>query len=191
MAVVNLTEIVRNRKEFIDEVEKHGGKNVNSCYQCGKCSAGCPVSYAMDYQPRQVMRMVQLGMKDKVLSTSTIWLCAHCMTCTTRCPREVDIAGVMEALRMICRKENRPIRERKVPLFHDLFLDIIRKGGRQHEFQLAARYKIATGNLFQDVDLGRRMFFQGKLRLFGPKVKGAESVRKIFEKCKELEGDVQ
>lgn len=70
--------------EFLDQVENQSGQKVRICYQCGKCSAGCPVAYAMDLLPNQVMRLVQLGLKEEVLTCATIWLCASCETCATR-----------------------------------------------------------------------------------------------------------
>jgi ferredoxin len=105
MSVLNLTQSIRENQQFIREVEELSGENINSCYQCGKCTAGCPVALEMDYTPRQIIRMVQLGMKEEVLKCSTIWLCASCVTCTARCPREVDLAKIMDALRILARRE--------------------------------------------------------------------------------------
>ncbi|MFL7807317.1 MAG: 4Fe-4S dicluster domain-containing protein, partial [Anaerolineae bacterium] len=74
---------------FLHEVERRSGQNLARCYQCGKCSAGCPIAFEMDYPPHQVIRGVQMGMRDLVLASSTIWLCAACETCSTRCPQDV------------------------------------------------------------------------------------------------------
>ena len=84
------------------------GLNIQDCYQCQKCSAGCPVAFAMDYKPNQVMQMVLLGMKERVLSCKTIWVCASCYTCSTRCPNDIDIAGVMDWLRQSALREGVP-----------------------------------------------------------------------------------
>ena len=81
------------------------GIQVQDCYQCQKCSAGCPVAFAMDYKPNQIMQMVSLGMKDRVLSSKTIWVCASCYTCSTRCPNDIDIAKVMDWLRQTALRE--------------------------------------------------------------------------------------
>ena len=86
---------------IIKKVEDISGQNVLACYQCGKCSAGCPMVSLMDLLPNQIIRLVQLGQIDDVLNSKTIWLCASCFTCTARCPKGVDLAKVMEALRLL------------------------------------------------------------------------------------------
>jgi len=86
---------------IIKKIEDISGQNVLACYQCGKCSAGCPMVSLMDLLPNQIIRLVQLGQVGDVLNSKTIWLCASCFTCTTRCPKGVDLAKVMEALRLL------------------------------------------------------------------------------------------
>ena len=88
-------------KLFKDIVIESAGEEIYDCYQCYKCSAGCPVSFDMDLLPHQVIRSVLFNQEEKVLSSRTIWICATCETCTTRCPNEIDIAGVMDVLRQI------------------------------------------------------------------------------------------
>lgn len=88
------------RGEFVRDVESISGQSLLACYQCGKCSAGCPVAFSMDVLPSQVIRMAQLGLEE-VLETQTIWTCAACLTCVARCPKEIDLPRIMEALRVI------------------------------------------------------------------------------------------
>ena len=90
---------------FVRQVTEISGQNPLSCNQCGMCSAGCPVAFVMDHLPSQVLRMVQLGIEE-VLETETIWICASCQTCLSRCPRGVDLPRVMEALRQIALREH-------------------------------------------------------------------------------------
>ncbi len=92
--------------EFVRRVSELSGQNLNRCYQCGKCSAGCPISSVMDLLPNQVMRLVQLGLEEGISNSKTIWLCASCLTCTVRCPKGIDISRVMEALRLITLRKN-------------------------------------------------------------------------------------
>lgn len=92
--------------EFVKKVEEISGQTLPSCYQCGKCSAGCPMSFAMDLLPNQIIRLVQLGLEEDIANSKTIWLCASCLTCSVRCPRGVDLAKIMEALRLITLRKN-------------------------------------------------------------------------------------
>ena len=92
-------DVVRSR--FFSEVEKLSGQKILSCYICGKCSAGCPISSLMDIQPHQVIRLIQLGQEEEVLKSRTIWLCSSCFTCASRCPRGINLAAIMEALRAL------------------------------------------------------------------------------------------
>jgi heterodisulfide reductase subunit C len=84
---------------FVSKIEEVSGQKLLACYQCGKCSAGCPMAAHMDILPNQVIRMAQLGMKDKLLASRTIWTCVSCLTCNSRCPKNIRIAEVMESLR--------------------------------------------------------------------------------------------
>ncbi|MDQ7780487.1 MAG: 4Fe-4S dicluster domain-containing protein [Planctomycetota bacterium] len=92
--------------DALKKIEEMSGQKVLSCYQCGKCSAGCPMSFAMDLLPNQIIRLVQLGLWDEVLAAKTIWICASCFTCFARCPRGVDLSRVMEALRLVTLRMN-------------------------------------------------------------------------------------
>lgn len=89
------------KNPIIKKLEDISGQNVMACYQCGKCSAGCPMVSLMDLLPNQIIRLVQLGQIEEVVNSKTIWLCASCFSCTTRCPKGVDLAKLMEALRLL------------------------------------------------------------------------------------------
>ena len=88
------------RSDFVRQVETISGENLLSCNQCGKCSAGCPAAFSMDFLPSQTIRLAQLGIEE-VLETQAIWTCAACMNCIARCPKGIDLPRVMEALRII------------------------------------------------------------------------------------------
>jgi heterodisulfide reductase subunit C len=92
------------RGPFVRQVEEISGQDLLACNQCGKCSAGCPIVAVMDILPSQIIRMAQLGMEE-VLDSSTIWICASCLTCATRCPKAVDLPRLMEALRQIALRQ--------------------------------------------------------------------------------------
>ena len=86
---------------FVAKVEELSGQNLLACYQCGKCSAGCPAVSEMDILPNQIIRFAQLGFKDELLKSKAIWICASCFTCNARCPKGINIAEVIEAIREI------------------------------------------------------------------------------------------
>jgi heterodisulfide reductase subunit C len=93
--------------EFVKKVEELSGQNLLACYQCGKCSAGCPAVSEMDILPNQIIRFAQLGLKDELLASKSIWVCATCLTCNSRCPKGINIAEVFEALRQILLRKRR------------------------------------------------------------------------------------
>ena len=89
------------KDSFVSKVEEISGQNLLACYQCGKCSAGCPAISDMDILPNQIIRYAQLGLKDELLQSKSIWICASCFTCNARCPKGINIAEVIEAIRQI------------------------------------------------------------------------------------------
>ncbi len=91
----------RIRAPFIQKVEELSGQNLMVCYQCGKCSAGCPAVEEMDILPNMIIRFAQLGLKEELLKSNAIWVCASCLTCNSRCPKGINIAEVIEAIRQI------------------------------------------------------------------------------------------
>lgn len=172
-------------KTFLDEVnEKINGVPVQRCYHCRKCTAGCPLAFVMEYNPNKVIKMIQMGQKKEVLSSSTIWLCASCETCITRCPNEVDIARMMDVLREMAITEGVAAKEKNILSFHEAFLGSIKSRGRINEPFMMVNYKLKSGDLFSDMGMGMEMFMKGKLSLVSPKTKDLASVKQIFEKTK-------
>jgi heterodisulfide reductase subunit C len=185
----------QGNKGFREVVVGKVGEELFACYQCYKCSAGCPVSFAMDLLPHQVIRSVLFHQKEKVLSSRTIWICASCETCTTRCPNEIDIAKVMDVLRQMQRESGKPAHEPKVPIFHAAFLDAIKKSGRVNELNMIRTYalksgdlreKLKTGEWKNDVKLGLKMFLRGKFKVISSRCEGVQEVRKIFAQAEKV-----
>ncbi len=181
-------------KTFKEIVISSVGDALLDCYQCSKCSAGCPVSFAMDLLPHQVIRSVLFDRREKLLGCRTIWVCASCETCTTRCPNDIDIAGVMDVLRQIHQESGAEAPVPKVPVFHESFLGSIKKTGRVHELTMMRNFSLKSGDLRDklksggwknDIRLGLKMFLKGKLKLLAPQCRAVAGVRKIFDQAKE------
>ncbi len=168
--------------EFKKRIQDLCGENVMSCYQCGECTAGCPAAFAMDIAPNQVMRMAQLGMVDELLESKSIWLCAGCETCATRCPRGVALSKVMDACRQTAVKTGKKPAEPNILKFHEEFLRQVHLHGRTHEVGLMGLYKMRSRDFFSDIISGAQMFLKGKLALIPSRVKGRDEVRKMFRK---------
>ncbi len=169
---------------FRDLVLSLSGQDVSRCIQCGKCSSGCPIAYEMEHLPNQIIRFIQLNMQEKALHSDTFWLCAVCETCSVRCPESIDIAGIMDALRKICRERGIKPGDSRIARFNEIFLDSIKRNGRVYELGLVMKYNLATAQPFKDASLGPVMFSKGKLKVSPDKVRDPNSVRTIFSKAK-------
>ena len=172
---------------FAEQVGERSGVNVNRCYQCLTCTLSCPVAFAMDYLPHQLVRMVQLGARPEVLQSSTIWLCASCETCITRCPNEIDIPRLMDTLRQMALRENVKGKEAVAPVFHRVFLKGVQQWGKQYELGMLLELKLRVKDFFSDLSMGIKMLLKGKLSLLPVKIKGIKDMRALFQKSKEPE----
>jgi heterodisulfide reductase subunit C len=173
---------IRPDASFPAAVEAASGEKIAGCYHCRKCTNGCPLAFAMDVMPNQVMRMVQLGLEEDLLGSRTIWICSGCQTCTTRCPNDIDIAHVMDTLRQLCVESDSPAAEANVLKFHTAFLNSVRSHGRVFELGMVGRYKLAAKDPFSDVKLGWEMLKRGKLKFLPHNVRSRGEIRKMFDK---------
>lgn len=180
----------RAKKEFIRRMERESGTEISLCYQCGKCSAGCPAAYAMDYAPHQVIRLVQLGLEDRVLTSHTIWLCASCESCVTRCPRDVDLPALMDALRKEARQKG-TVAEKSVNLFNHLFLQSVEMFGRPHEMSMMMQYNLRSGQLLKDAFAAPELLKRGKMGLLPEKIHDNGAVKRIFARVRQASGGEQ
>ena len=170
---------------LLEEVRRRSGTQVSACFQCHKCSTGCPIGPDMDFLPSQIMRLVHLGAENEVLASRSIWLCASCEACTTRCPMAIDIAGVMDALRIMAIDRRTVLPDAHGKQFHRSFLGSVRRHGRVYEVGMMAAYKLRTRDLFSDVDKVPSMLAQGKLSLLPNRSGGTKHVREIFRRAEE------
>lgn len=160
-------ELMTIRSHLADRIQEELGQNVYLCYQCVKCTSGCPVGEFFDWQPNQIMRALQLGQEDIALQSQTPWLCASCQTCSTRCPQGLEITAIMEFLtRESLRRGNKP----PIPVINDFnkaFLREVRLFGRLYEPGLMAEMKLRNlDTLLDDLDLYMRMLQNRKVGFF-------------------------
>lgn len=174
------------QENFLNKVNEKANQNVNKCYSCGTCSSGCIFASYMDYTPTQIMKAISLGYKDLCLNSKSIWVCASCQTCTTRCPQGIDIARVIDTLREIALKENIFPKIPDVAIFHKTFLQNLKFFGRLYELGLIGLLKLKTRDFFKDMELGIKMFKKGKISIF-PSVSNIIKVNKIFSRVLEKE----
>ena len=167
------------------QIAESSGQKISTCYQCEKCTNGCPLSFAMDIQPHQVMHNIQLGSTDDVLNSDTIWVCASCETCTTRCPNDIDIAHVMDTLRQLSTKRGVKPSQKQSPIFHKAFLTNVKRLGRMHEISMALDFTLRSEGLKglrQQASLGLNMLRKGKIKLIPDRLSSGKEVKAIFRK---------
>ena len=187
----NLDPILKVDTTFAQQGALDWKVDLFACYQCGKCSNGCPVTFAMDYLPHQLIRMLQLGLTEEVLQSKTIWVCSSCETCFTRCPNEIEIPKLMDDLKQeVLKRERKPSQE-AVARFHKVFLDNIKMFGRINETLLMGVYQIKSSwsdlikgrtdfsGLLKNAGLGLSMLKRGRLSLF-PRWNTRKEVRNLF-----------
>lgn len=172
---------------LLSEVERRSGSPVSACLQCHKCSVGCPVGPDMDLLSSQIMRLIHLGAMDEVLESQAIWACASCEACSTRCPMGIDIAGVMDVLRMMAVERKATIADARGKNFNQSFLTSVRWHGRVYEFGMMALYKLTSLDLFSDMDKLPRMLAKRKLAFLPHFSSSAKDVRKVFKRAEEEE----
>ena len=172
---------------FAGRVKEESGVDFNRCYQCLTCTLGCPVASYMDYPPNEIVRMVQLGLKAQVLGCSTIWVCASCESCVTRCPNEINIPHLMDVLHQMALREGVKPREPHVPAFHAAFMDPIKRFGRQHEALMSAEHFMRSKDFSPKTlkvagNLGIGMVTKRKIKIMPARTgKGKAKVKQLFK----------
>ena len=180
----------QGKNTFLPEVNERSKANVLECYQCGKCVSTCPVSQYMDFPPREIMQMVKLGLKQEAMMANSTWFCLTCSACSGRCPREIEIPAVMEAIRHMAIEENYindSTKVKEIRTFHKIFLDMIKRYGRNYELRMMAEFNIRTRNLFKDMHLAPKALLKGKIPLGVKSVKSAKAIQRMFKLAEKLE----
>lgn len=168
------------------KIREISGSDPAKCYQCGKCSAGCPMAEEMGFKTHQIIRMLQLGRHQKVIDDPSIFLCLSCETCTARCPNGCDPARLIDAMREVARESSAI--PRGIKAFHSALLNQIKNRGRLYELGMTISYKFHSRNFFDDMLLALNMMNRGKIDILPPShVKGIDEIKRIFEACERVD----
>lgn len=172
------------KEHLVEEIRER----VSTCMQCGTCSGSCGSSYAMDFTPRRLWRMVQLGLMDEIFESRTFALCSSCYYCTLRCPRGLRLTENIQALKQLAVL--RGAAEPGGYKFYRTFLDTVRRYGRVREMELMTRYFLAMKNPLLPLGftpLGLRLMAKGKVAFEVPRFFGPGKLDAIYRKVEELE----
>ncbi len=174
-------EYLRKKNSLEESLRRRRGIDVSLCYQCTKCTAGCPSSSYMEAPPHKIIRMIQLGL-EKVLYLDSPWFCVSCLACSVRCPNGIEVSKVMDFLREESIKGGTADKESEA--FHRIFLDNVKNKGRINEVAFMGRFVMETGRIAKEMKWAIKSFFKGKFHLFPSKVKNMDHIKKIFLRCK-------
>ncbi len=163
---------------FVVEVQATvGGERVLQCYQCGTCSGSCPVINEMDYGPRRLMHLIQLGHKKEVLTSGDMWYCVSCYSCANRCPRDIPITALMADLRHMALHQGYA-HDREAEL-GQAFVETVNANGRMFEPELMMRYYLRTwdiAGLIGMIPLGIQMLLKGKIPFIAERIKSPQDL---------------
>jgi len=186
----DLTHATR-KHDFAEALIPDRGK-LFTCIQCGTCTASCPTAFAMDYSPRLLLRMIQLGLYEEVLHSKTFWMCTTCFSCTVRCPRGISITETFQELK---RQAVYKGMEKKIDSarFYQTVMDVVRRTGRMHETETMARWMLKPEVLKADpfrvfgfAPLGLALLRKGKMPLIPHKIQGVDQIQAMFDKAAEI-----
>jgi len=178
------------RKSFLRQVELiPAGERIKRCIQCGTCTGSCPVSYAMDLSPRQLVALFRAGEMETIMKSRTIWICASCYACTTRCPAGIKITDIMYALKRTAMENKRTGKAPQVQTLARLFVDNLMSYGRLHEGTLIRRYYTKTGmsKLFGFIPLAMKLYRTKRLAPFPRRIREYASLSRIIRKAQEID----
>lgn len=178
------------REVFLAEVDRiPGGERLRRCIQCGTCTGSCPVSYAMDLMPREVMALFRAGDIDRILRSRTIWVCASCYQCTTRCPAKIKITDLLYALKRVAF--DRRIFPHKYPVYvlSETFVEQVKKYGRNYEVGLLRTYFLRTGimRMLKQSGLAMTLWRKGRMKLRAEKIKGIDGLRRMIARAEQYD----
>jgi len=174
---------------FAEEVAATpGGEHILSCIQCGVCTGSCPMASQMEYPPRKIIALIRAGMRDKVLSSSSMWFCLSCHLCGCRCPRGVKPTDLAHALESLATQHGYRVKGTRTPAMYRSFVGSIKANGRVHEFGMMFMFYLRT-NLLAAIKLlpvGLKLFLHRRMPLVPKRVEGKTDLSRIIQKFREI-----
>lgn len=172
-------------RAFVSEIERRSQQQIGLCFHCHKCTGGCPVAGEMLYGPDRILRLIQLGEKERLLRSHDIWLCASCEMCGARCPNGINVGAVMDSLRQLALQEETCVAAPDTVRFHRLFLTLVERLGRMHEASLLGVYLVWTRQVLGYARTGASMFLKGKVPLRPHRAGDRHQLQRIFAETEE------
>jgi heterodisulfide reductase subunit C2 len=185
-------------KPLVEEVMSRSGQNLQSCYQCRRCAAGCPVGEETGVTPDRLIRMILVGDKEAALNNLLVWKCVACYTCGTRCPNNIQTARITETLKHMSKEAHLKPLTPRIADFHNAFMTSTSHLGRVNEIELMAIYEtktlfkeLAKGNLkaiFEEMvtqgKLGAAMTKKKRMHFDLDRVKNRSEIKALYKKSK-------
>ncbi len=184
-------------RSLLQEVMERSGQNLNACYQCRRCAAGCPVGDVTGVTPDRLIRMIVLGDREGAMNNRLVWQCVACYTCGTRCPNNIHTARITEALKQMVKEAHMKPLSPKIANFHGSFLSSASHFGRLNELEFMGMYEIKNAKdelrgggglkavieeLKNQARLGKRMMKLKRMHFGMDKVKGLSEVKRLYKK---------
>lgn len=178
------------RDSFLRQLETiPNSEKIKSCIQCGTCTGSCPVSYAMDISPRELIALFRAGDLETLLNSKSIWVCASCYSCQTRCPSMIKVTDIIYALKRLAMEKG--IYPPKFPVYSlsQSFVKVMNNYGRLHEPRLMVYYLLKTDplKLFNMMPLALRMAKKKRIAYIPAKIKDLDGFKKIIAKAEKMD----
>ena len=174
------------RQAFLEQIEvMPNSEKIKSCIQCGTCTGSCPVSYAMDISPRELIALFRAGDIETILSSKTIWVCASCYSCQSRCPTLIRITDIIYALKRLAMDKKIYPLDFPVHSLQESFVKIMNNYGKLHEPRLLVYYLMKTkpSKLISFIPLGLRMAKKKRIGYTASNIKDLKGFKKIIKKA--------
>jgi len=167
---------------LMEKVSDISGVDISECLQCKKCSNGCPMAALTRIGTAETIRRLQLNADEELLVSDLVWMCVSCETCFARCPMKIDMAAIMDALRVVAVQKKSPAVNANVHRFNKSFLGTVKLFGRTYDLGMIALYKLGTSTYMQDTDKFPMMLRKRKIALFPSFKADKKYIKRIFKK---------